>query len=498
MGSLRVKLGGLLAALAPLLSGGTALAAEPVVGSADAASEARVPAGETTSLDVHSDSPDVGVEALREAIAAELGVEVALQGSERAATASSRVTVTYRAVSRELAVSVTNAKNGTVTRVVEAPAQPSEVVATAALLVGNLARDQVAAPPLPAPAPVAAAPAELETPRRPREVSYVQRPVETPPERFGNASFFYPVATNMDAPKLRTHVSFNALYGRVGAVDGLELGVFNSVSDRLSGLQVGLLGNWVGGSVSAIQLGTAFNVAGSLEGLQASFGVNRARDASTGAQLAMVANVNSGNLDGLQIAPLNRASNVRGAQLGLINIGAKVSGLQLGLVNIADDVDGVPLGLVSVTRSGGVHPMLWGSTASLGNVAVKFATRYTYTFLSFAIHRKDEHTQLGPGLGIGFSVPIVDKRFYFEPDLSAQHLFGDTECCEKQVFGAIERRRDQSQFKVRAALRVQAAKHLSFFAGGGAVGSLRYPLDAKNNTQYRYGTYLEAFGGVQL
>lgn len=87
-----------------------------------------------TSLDVHSDSPEVSAEALRQAVAAELGAEVVLQGSERAALASARVTVSYRPSMRELAVSFASTRHGTVTRVVEAPASPSEVIARSALL----------------------------------------------------------------------------------------------------------------------------------------------------------------------------------------------------------------------------------------------------------------------------------------------------------------------------------------------------------------------------
>ena len=55
-----------------------------------------------TSLDVHSDSPEVNAEALRQAVAAEFGAEVVLQSSERAALASARVTVSYRPGAREL------------------------------------------------------------------------------------------------------------------------------------------------------------------------------------------------------------------------------------------------------------------------------------------------------------------------------------------------------------------------------------------------------------
>jgi len=450
-----------------------------------------------TSLDVHSDSPEVSAEALRQAVAAELGAEVVLQGSERAALASARVTVSYRPSMRELAVSFASTRHGTVTRVVEAPASPSEVIATAALLAGNLARDQVATPPPPStPAPVAT---PSKPPPRPAVFTYVARPAPPPaPYRFGNAAFFYPLATNIDQPELRTNLSFNALYGRVGQLDGFELGSMNAVTGKMSGVELALLGNWVGNAASGLQVATLFNSAGNVEGLQLAGLVNRAGGNGSGGQVAMLANVNGGHFEGLQLSLFNYARDVQGAQLGLINVGAKVKGLQLGLINVADDVEGAPIGLVSVTRSGGVHPMVWGGSASYGNVALKFATRYTYTFLSVALHHEDDATQAGPGLGIGFSVPVVKDHLFFEPDISAQHLFADTQCCVTGFFGARERKKDQSQFKVRAALRYQAAKHFSVFAGGGVVGRLRYRVDPQNDTQLTFRTLLEAFAGVQL
>jgi hypothetical protein len=42
---------------------------------------------------------------------------------------------------------------------------------------------------------------------------------------FATASFFYPAATNYNKPEVETHFSFNVLYGRVGGLDGLELGL---------------------------------------------------------------------------------------------------------------------------------------------------------------------------------------------------------------------------------------------------------------------------------
>ena len=330
------------------------------------------------------------------------------------------------------------------------------------------------------------------------------------------AGVFYPIATNAKKPDVLTNFELNLLYGRVGALDGVGIGMANAIDSDANGFVAGALVNRAGGRASGLHVAGLFNSADSLDqgvmlalllnhtraavhGGQAAFGLNFAGPVH-GAQAAGFMNISSGAVEGVELAFAgNVAREFQGLQAsGLMNVAGDLDGVQLGLVNVADDVEGVPFGLVNVTRSGGVHALVWGGYTTHANVGLKFATRYTYTFLSFAIHRKDDHTQLGPGLGLGFSVPVVDKRLYFEPDLSAQHLFGDTECCEKKFFGAIERRRDQSQFKVRAALRAQVAKHLSFFAGGGAVGSLRYPLDAENDTDYRFGTYLEAFGGVQL
>jgi hypothetical protein len=317
------------------------------------------------------------------------------------------------------------------------------------------------------------------------------------PERFANASFFYPLATNLDAPELRTHLSFNAIYGHIGELRGLELGTVNAVGHGLEGLEAGVLGNWVGGPANGLQLAGGFNVAESLEGLQLAFGLNYFHRASSGGQIAMLANLGGDSLNGVQAAPFNRAGDVHGAQVGLINVARKVSGLQLGLINVADDIDGVPIGLVSVTRSGGVHPMVWSGMTTYGNVGLKFATRYTYTFLSVSAHRDGDYTQAGPGLGLGFSVPVTDVVF-FEPDVSALHLFGNTTCCRKRFWGAYQRRHDESQFKLRASLRYAAAPHLSLFIGAGLVGRLRYPLDENGDTRFPFSGAFEAFGGIQL
>jgi hypothetical protein len=55
---------------------------------------------------------------------------------------------------------------------------------------------------------------------------------------FATAIFFYPAATNYKKPEVKTHFSFNVLYGHVGGLDGLELGLLgyavNGAMDRSS------------------------------------------------------------------------------------------------------------------------------------------------------------------------------------------------------------------------------------------------------------------------
>ncbi len=481
-----------------LLGAGSSFWATPDAKGADGAAEAREPAdgadGGVTVLELHSDAPELDFEALRAAIAAELGVEVVAQTSDRAERAVARVTVSLRPGARELAVSYATPARGTITRVVEAPSASSEALATAALLAGNLAHAQVAtAPPVPVSPPL---PAPAAQPLTPAEPSRVGR-VPPPPKRFANASLFYPLATNLDEPDLRTHLSVNVLFGRIGELSGLELGTVNVVGRRLEGFEAAVLGNWVGGPASGLQLAGAFNIAQSLEGVQLAFGFNYFDRPSSGGQLALLANVGGSTLSGLQLASFNRAGDVRGVQVGLVNVARKVSGLQVGLVNVADDVDGVPIGLVSVTRSGGIHPMLWASTATYGNVGLKFATRYTYTFLSVSAHSDGEYEQAGPGLGLGFSVPITGAVF-FEPDLSALHLFANTGCCSDPFWSASPRRHDETQFKLRASLRSAIARRLSVFVGGGMVGRVRYPLDETGEARAEFSGSFEGFAGLQL
>lgn len=486
------------------------------------------------TLSVYSDGVLVSAESLRLAIAAELGAEVVLATPGVGAPLGKSIVITYHPSTRELAVSVRHPGRTNTTRVVQAPEDPAEVVTVAALLASNLARETAgetesnSAPVQPALTATAVAPQPLAATAVEGKPVAALPPLPPPEKVFATASFFYPLATNLDKPEIQTHLNFNLLYGHVGAIDGFELGFANAVSGQGRGVEVGVLANWIGGSFEGLQIGGLFNRTANMKGVQLSFGANQASGDRLGGQISGVANLTTGVTSGVGVtlglnltraaegievaglanvlrgdfmgfaaAPFNYAHDVEGVQLGLINVARKVHGVQLGLINVADDVEGVPIGLISVTRSGGVHPMFWASTASLANVGLKFATRYTYTYLNVSGKEIDEHLRIGPGIGFGVSVPVLSK-LSFEPDLGVTHLIGTSNCCTQGPFSAVERRRDETLGRLRGALRYQFIKHFSLFVGTGVVGRLTYLLDDGGDTDYQVRGLVEGFGGVEL
>ena len=487
---------GLLLGAAGLLLCNQASAAD-LMGAAAPASVSPIAAAVDTrpvNVVLHTDSNEVTLESVRQAVSEELGVEALTGNSTESFGSRGVLTVTYRPATQELAITYSDAARGTVTRIVPAPEHAADVPGLAALVAGNLVRDQ-AAQLLPSPAPTPA-PEPPETPVvAPTALPAPSRPAPAAPvEWLGNAALFFPLASNMNHPEVYTHFDLNLLYGHIGRLNGLEVGMLSTVSGDVQGLQASLLGNLVGGHVRAGQFSFVFNRGRSLEGMQVAF-VNRADEAMQGLQLGAF-NAAGSSSTGLQVSALNVAGNFTGLQLGLLNIGQKVKGVQLGLVNIADDLDGVPIGLVSVSREGGVHPVAWTSNSTYGNVGVKFATRYTYTMLSGAVHSDGERGLYGGGFLIGGTIPVA-KHIATDIDVGALHLFANTPCCRDRFTGAIARAHDETLGKVRASLRFELLRHFSLFAGAGVTGQVTYPLRG-GDTEVRFKLVPEFFGGVQL
>ena len=494
------------------------------------------PAVSPIALVLHSESSELSFDTLAHAVSEELGAPSVAADSPDSAAARGVLTITYRPRTKELVVSYSDRARGTVTRVVPAPERVAEVAGFAALVAGNLVRDQAAEllPAVPAVAPALQTTATAAPPVSPPEMAASEQPPKAPPPVHwrGNASLFYPLATNLDVPELETNFDFNLLYGHIGALNGLELGMVSTVSRDAQGVQVSGLTNLVGGQVRAGQFSSLFNRGRRVDGVQVAL-VNRSDEAMQGLQLGAL-NLAGSLSQGAQLGAFNSSGNFEGVQIGVINVGKRVRGMQVGLINVADDVDGAPIGLISVSKTGGVHPLAWSSTTTYANLAVKFATRYTYTMLGGAIHYDGGHDLYGAGFTIGGSIP-VSQKIATEIDVQALHLFADASCtpqttssgayypqpearaqgsCAAQTSAmsstlyqaprsaneftsANSRAYDQSLAKLRALLRFEIYSHLSLFVGTGVTGQVTYPV-VNGDTQVKFRLLPEFFGGVQL
>ncbi len=307
-------------------------------------------------------------------------------------------------------------------------------------------------------------------------------------------ALLHPLSTNMAAPELHTNLGLSVIFGRVGFLEGVQVGMINSTLHEMSGVQLGVA-SVNEGTTSGLQLGAAFSYAdGPVQGLQLSGIFGWATAPIVGVQFSGIANqttghvrglqfsgllnvvrgdkwvegaqiggTNLGRVRGLQLGALNISEEVRGLQIGLINIARKIDGLQIGLINITDDLQGESFGVASLPRRGGVHLMAWGSNSLSGNLGVKFASRYTYSVLSSAVHRDGKDTIVAAGLTFGVRFPFLLDALSWSGDLGGYRLF--------RVDGT--RYTHDEMVKTRLLFSYEIARHFSLFAGGGAYISVR-------------------------
>ncbi len=311
-----------------------------------------------------------------------------------------------------------------------------------------------------------------------------------------NFSFLYPLSTNLGDPNRATNIDIGILYTKIGYLHGgIQTGMLAAVSQRMTGVQIGL-GTVSEGRSYGAQLAGAFalsdapftglqiagvfawsrfrfegvEIAGvanqarkHFAGLQIAGGVNIARKTVHGVQIAGLLNV--GAVEGVQIAPVNISSEVKGVQIGVVNIARKVKGLQIGLINIADDVQGESVGVASVPRAGGVHGVAWGSNSLYGNFGVKFASLYTYSMFSGSFHFENEGKDklFGPGFTFGLYRPLLLDGLFVQADVGGYRMF---------MLEGAQRAHDEI-FKTRLIVRYALARHLSLFVGGGAYLGLQ-------------------------
>ena len=131
---------------------------------------------------------------------------------------------------------------------------------------------------------------------------------------------------------------FNLLYGRNANVMGLDLGV---------------LGCAVDGSIIGIQTSVFMNTVGSANGaLQLSGIANNSIEDFLGLQLSGIINMSDEDVYGGQLSSINLARETYGLQIGVYNQAEKVYGIQIGVINYAKAMEGFQIGLVNIITEG--------------------------------------------------------------------------------------------------------------------------------------------------
>lgn len=338
---------------------------------------------------------------------------------------------------------------------------------------------------------------------------FVYRPV--------SISLIPPISTNwLLARRVKSNLSLNLFGGRLGRLEGVELGgLYNSVRLDVIGLQAALGGNACGGSVTGAQLGLGASVAdgavrgvqcafgatfagsglsgaqfafgaaitdGRVAGLQSAFGAAVADGDVTGVQLCTGVNVADGDLGGaqlgsanicagqsvLQLGFLNVTDRNRLAQLGFVNIAKRVDGVQLGFVNIADRSDW-SFGIISVAEDGRFDFCLEMADAPLGAVALKAGTRRVYNVFTLGCTPADS-ARLFTGIGIGVHFPL--NRFFIDCDITAQSAFsGPKWFSTGSHYGLLTRIRPAVGYRLTPWLALTAGPNLAWWRSNDEDGS---------------------------
>ncbi|MBK7402734.1 MAG: hypothetical protein IPJ34_42535 [Myxococcales bacterium] len=348
----------------------------------------------------------ITAEELRAAIAAELGVEVALD----APGVTGRATVTVKIDGAQAKVTF-SAGGRAVERPVKLPKAGNQALDVIVLIVGNLARDEAGeliaelhvkitvggsastagsasgSVSASASAEVAVVPSAAPPPPVVKPVVAPKPAPVGPPKHCSwkgsvlGADFLPGVgsSTTEDGRHAVRVASFNAVGGVSHGLSGVEIGgVFNIETGFVCGVQIGGAVNVVGGDVSGVQIGGAVNVvSGNVAGVQVSgaFGLGNdfvgvqfagglalgrdLRGGQVGGGVALARDLEgvqfSGgfglarNVKGVQVGSFVVANDLVGAQLGAVNAAVTLRGAQLGTVNFATQVYGAQLGAVNIS-----------------------------------------------------------------------------------------------------------------------------------------------------
>ncbi len=237
--------------------------------------------------------------------------------------------------------------------------------------------------------------------------------------------------------------SFNVLIGYSMGTKKLEVGgLINVDRGDVGKVQLGGLGNLVGGSVKGVQAGGLFNCnyretnalqlagllnsnIGTTRGAQFAGLLNTNFKEVNAFQAAGLANIALDNVYGTQLAGLLNVSlkKMRGIQVsGLINYATRVEGSQLGFLNISDTCNGVPIGFLSFVNRGYHKLEISGDEVFPINASVRTGVNRFYNILTAGMQLQNTDTITWTfGYGVGTSVNL-NKKWSINFDATVNQL----------------------------------------------------------------------------
>lgn len=343
-----------------------------------------------------------------------------------------------------------------------------------------------------------------------------------------NFTVYFPFGTNQDQ-EISTNFRVSLIYGRVGAVRGLDLnagvslinrdfggvqatglysqvggdfkgigltGLVNNIHGDVTGVQVSGLVNFDRGHMTGAQFAPLFNfVEGGLSGVQVTSVFNTNRGDGGFLQLAAMANSNEGDfsgaqisgfnftsstLSGVQLGMANAAVDLKGAQVGLINIAGEAHGLQLGILNLSRHNYGVPIGLINLDNEIGQQDwVVFGSNlATIGTgVRTKVNRWYSILWAGYGDSQGDisEAGFLGWNYGYSFN---LGKHWSLGVDLGYAHIMPESKD-DPELNDSLH-----YALQARALVEVRLGRKVAVFAGGG-ISSVysEYSTNAQKETE---------------
>ena len=284
------------------------------------------------------------------------------------------------------------------------------------------------------------------------------------------ATIIYPMTTlGEQTVNYRCNFSLNLVYGRVGAIDGIEVGaIVNHVDNEVRGMQYAGIANFAN-DVTGIQAAGIGNIADDVFGAQFADFINVSRTL-TGAQFGGIINVTESatqaaqfggiinmskqfqggqfagiinaneNFEGLQIAGiLNANETCQGAQYagigsinneftgfgasGIFNRTKTLNGVQIaGIINVIDTIEsGVSIALLNIVKNGYKEWTI--SAADYQNIGLSFkiGTQKLYTIFNLGATFMEDNLWIA-GIGLG-TRKSLGRRFDFQPEIMFYNYF---------------------------------------------------------------------------